>query len=74
MFLSDMNPFLTSETEDSDHPMLKRKILKGGSWKDVGVFLQVAAKDYEYQDTSKCYIGFRCVKTFAGVETIDFGY
>tara|TARA_B110000444_G_scaffold182234_1_gene171103 strand:+ start:3253 stop:4581 length:1329 start_codon:yes stop_codon:yes gene_type:complete len=74
MFLSDMNPFFTSEAEDSDHPMLKRKILKGGSWKDVGVFLQVAAKDYEYQDTSKCYIGFRCVKTFAGVETIDFGY
>lgn len=74
MFLSDMNPFYSSEAEDSDHPMLKRKILKGGSWKDVGVFLQVAAKDYEYQDTSKCYIGFRCVKTFAGVETIDFGY
>ena len=54
--------------------MLKRKVIKGGSWKDVGAFLQVASKVYEYQDTSKCYIGFRCVKTYSGVETVDFGY
>ena len=26
-------------------------------------------KDYEYQDTSKCYIGFRCVKTNAAVKS-----
>ena len=74
MFVSDINPFYSYDADDDAHPMLKRKVIKGGSWKDVGAFLQVAAKDYEYQDTSKCYIGFRCVKTYAGVETIDFGY
>ncbi len=74
MFVSDINPFYTFDANENAHPMLKRKVIKGGSWKDVGAFLQVAAKDYEYQDTSKCYIGFRCVKTYAGVETIDFGY
>jgi len=74
MFVSDLNPFYTFDADENAHPMLKRKVIKGGSWKDVGAFLQVAAKDYEYQDTSKCYIGFRCVKTYAGVETIDFGY
>jgi gliding motility-associated lipoprotein GldK len=74
MFVSDMNPFYTYDADENAHPMLKRKVIKGGSWKDVGAFLQVAAKDYEYQDTSKCYIGFRCVKTYAGVETVDFGY
>jgi len=74
MFVSDMNPFYTYDAQENDHPMLKRKVVKGGSWKDVGAFLQVAAKDYEYQDVSKCYIGFRCVKTYAGVETVDFGY
>ena len=74
MFVSDMNPFYTYDADADAHPMLKRKVVKGGSWKDVGAFLQVAAKDYEYQDTSKCYIGFRCVKTYAGVETVDFGY
>jgi gliding motility-associated lipoprotein GldK len=74
MFVHDMNPFYTYDAADNAHPMLKRKVVKGGSWKDVGAFLQVAAKDYEYQDTSKCYIGFRCVKTYAGIETVDFGY
>ena len=74
MFVSDMNPFYTFDADENAHPMLKRKVVKGGSWKDVGAFLQLAAKDYEYQDTSKCYIGFRCVKTYAGVETVDFGY
>ena len=74
MFVSDINPFYTYDAGENDHPMLKRKVIKGGSWKDVGAFLQVAAKDYEYQDTSKCYIGFRCVKTNAAVEIIDFGY
>jgi len=74
MFVSDMNPFYTYDADENAHPMLKRKVVKGGSWKDVGAFLQVAARDYEYQDTSKCYIGFRCVKTYAGVETVDFGY
>ncbi len=74
MFVSDMNPFYTYDADDSNHPMLKRKVIKGGSWKDVGVFLQVASKDYEYQDTSKSYIGFRCVKTYSGIEKVDFGY
>ena len=74
MFVSDINPFYSYDADINSHPMLKRKVIKGGSWKDVGAFLQVAAKDYEYQDTAKCYIGFRCVKTYAGVETIDFGY
>ena len=74
LFVSDMNPYYTYDAADDAHPMLKRKVVKGGSWKDVGAFLQVAAKDYEYQDTSKCYIGFRCVKTYAGVQTINFGY
>lgn len=74
LFVSDMNPYYSYDADENAHPMMKRKVIKGGSWKDVGAFLQLAAKDYEYQDTSKCYIGFRCVKTYAGVQTVDFGY
>jgi len=74
MFVHDMNPFYTFDAADDAHPMMKRKVLKGGSWKDVGAFLQVASRDYEYQDTAKSYVGFRCVKTYAGVESVDFGY
>jgi formylglycine-generating enzyme required for sulfatase activity len=40
---------------------MKRKVLRGGSWKDVGYFLQAGTRAYEYQDTTKSYIGFRCV-------------
>ena len=40
---------------------MKRKVIRGGSWKDVGYFLQTGTRTYEYQDTAKSYIGFRCV-------------
>ena len=40
---------------------MKRKVIRGGSWKDVGYFLQTSTRTYEYQDTAKSYIGFRCV-------------
>jgi formylglycine-generating enzyme required for sulfatase activity len=40
---------------------MKRKVVRGGSWKDVGYFLQTSSRNYEYQDTAKSYIGFRCV-------------
>jgi formylglycine-generating enzyme required for sulfatase activity len=40
---------------------MKRKVVRGGSWKDVGYYLQTGTRSYEYQDTTKSYIGFRCV-------------
>jgi len=50
---------------------LKRKVIRGGSWKDVGYYLQTSARTYEYQDTSKCYIGFRNVMTYLGRSKFD---
>jgi hypothetical protein len=40
---------------------MKRKIIRGGSWKDVGYYLQTGTSTYEYQDSTKSYIGFRSV-------------
>lgn len=60
-FQHDMNPDIRWNAKDTDPPRMKRKVIRGGSWKDVGYFLQTATRNYEYQDTSKCYIGFRCV-------------
>ena len=37
-----------------------------GSWKDIGYYLQTSSRTYEYQDTAKCYIGFRNVMTYLG--------
>lgn len=60
-FQHDMNPDIRYNARKSDPPRMQRKVVRGGSWKDVGHFLQNGTRAYEYQDTSKSYIGFRCV-------------
>jgi sulfatase modifying factor 1 len=60
-FQHDMNPDIRMNAEDNDPPRMKRKVVRGGSWKDVGFFLQNSTRTYEYQDTTKSYVGFRCV-------------
>ena len=56
---STMNP----NVEDRKN---KRKIIRGGSWKDVAYFLEVGSRDYEYADTARSYIGFRTVQNYIG--------
>ena len=51
---------------------LKRKVIRGGSWKDIAYFIQNSTRTYEYQDTAKCYIGFRCAVDFLGRDKKDF--
>lgn len=65
-FEHDLNPNYTYNAQDNEPPVLKRKVIRGGSWKDVGYYLQTSSRTYEYQDTAKCYIGFRCVMTYLG--------
>ncbi len=71
-FTHDISTDYEYEAKDTDPPALKRKVIRGGSWKDVGYYLQTGARTYEYQDTSKCYIGFRCVMSFLGRDKIDY--
>lgn len=49
----------------------KRKVIRGGSWKDIAYFIENGARTYEYADTSKCYVGFRCVQSYIGRSTKD---
>jgi len=70
-FTWDLNPSYTYNAKESDPPVLKRKVVRGGSWKDIGYYLQVSSRTYEYQDTAKCYIGFRCVQTYLGRQKSD---
>ena len=65
-FLHDMRPDYKYNARPGDPHVLKRKVIRGGSWKDVGLFLQNATRTYEYQDTAKTYIGFRCVRDYIG--------
>ncbi len=56
---STMNPTI-------DDTSNLRKVIRGGSWKDVAYFLEVSTRDYEYADTARSYIGFRTVQDYLG--------
>jgi hypothetical protein len=45
-----------------------KKIIRGGSWKDVKYFLQVSSRDYEYENQPRSYIGFRTVHDYLGAD------
>lgn len=62
----DMNPNYTYNAKENDPAIMKRKVVRGGSWKDIAYYLEVTTRSYEYQDTAKCYIGFRCVQPYLG--------
>ena len=60
-FQHDMNPFIRYNAKDTDPPLMKRKVVRGGSWKDVAYYIQTSTRSYEYQDSASSYIGFRTV-------------
>lgn len=65
-FLHDLNPVYRYNSEETDAAYLKRKVIKGGSWKDTQDFLRNEKSAYEYQDSSRSYIGFRSISHALG--------
>ena len=65
-FYHDLNPDYKYNATSKDNPVMKRKVIRGGSWKDIAYYLQVSTRTYEYQDTATSFIGFRCVRSFLG--------
>jgi gliding motility-associated lipoprotein GldK len=64
-FMGDFSPDLQYNAKEGDPTSMKRKVVRGGSWKDIAYNIQVSTRNYEYQDTAKSYIGFRCVLSMA---------
>ncbi len=64
-FMGDFSPDLQYNAKEEDPISMKRKVIRGGSWKDIAYNIQVSTRNYEYQDTAKSYIGFRCVLSMA---------
>lgn len=64
--ISDLNPDFSYMARKADPDILKRKVVKGGSWKDISYFMQCGVRTYEYQHESRPYIGFRCVRAYIG--------
>ena len=64
--MSDINPDLQYRAAKEDPYSMKKKVIRGGSWKDPVKYIQGATRSYEYQNESRSYIGFRCVRSYAG--------
>ena len=62
-FSSNMNPNVNDTAN-------LRKVVRGGSWKDIAYFLQVSSRDYEYADSARSYIGFRNVQDYMGTDVV----
>ena len=72
-FDNDENPDIRYDAGAEDPITMKRKVIRGGSWKDIAYMLQTGTREWEYQDTAKSYIGFRSALTFLG-RSIDDDY
>jgi formylglycine-generating enzyme required for sulfatase activity len=71
-FSHDLNTEYRYDAMDWDPPSMKRKVTRGGSWKDIGYYIRTATRSYEYQDTAKSFLGFRNVATHLGRGGSDF--
>jgi gliding motility-associated lipoprotein GldK len=71
-FAMDLNPDIQVNVPNTAPLKMQRKVVRGGSWKDIGYFLQVSTRSYEYQDSAKSSIGFRCVIDFLGRSKSDY--
>ncbi len=67
---SDLNPEYRYDAaigdNDKDPYNMTRKIVRGGSWKDVAHNVRSDLRMWEYQNEQRSYIGFRCVRSTIG--------
>lgn len=70
-FAHDLNQYNSYRAADDEDMIMKRKVVRGGSWKDSKFYIQTATRGFEYQDSGKSYIGFRCVQSYLGRQRGD---
>ena len=68
--MNDINPQLRYNAASEDPYRLKKKSVRGGSWKDPESFIRSAWRTWEYQNQPRSYIGFRCVRSLANSTSI----
>ena len=70
-YAHDLNPVFYDRDRFPDEVRVPgggkiRKVIRGGSWKDIGYFLSCGTRSFEYADTAKSFIGFRTAVTVIG--------
>lgn len=71
VFVNDLNPVLLYDADDHDADALKRKVVRGGSWKDNGEQLNTETRNYSVDYEPHSYIGFRCVMSAFEMPTVQ---
>ena len=67
--MADINPELSYNAAKEDPYRLKKKSVRGGSWKDPESMIRSAWRSYEYQNQPRSFVGFRCVRTMVSDRT-----
>ncbi len=64
--MNDINPEYRYNAAKEDRYVMKKKVVRGGSWKDVAHDIRSDMRTFEFQNEQRSYIGFRCVRTYVG--------
>ncbi len=68
---NDINPEYKYNAATGDNKKdpykMTRKIVRGGSWKDVAHNIRSDIRMWEYQNEQRSFIGFRCVRSQSGI-------
>ena len=62
----DLSENAEYDAAKEDPYAIKKKVVKGGSWKDIGRNIRGDMREGEFQNQPRSYIGFRCVRTQVG--------
>lgn len=71
VFVNDLNPALLYDADSKEGDVLKRKVVRGGSWKDNGEQLNSETRNYSVDYEPHSYIGFRCVMSAFEMPTVQ---
>ncbi len=70
--VNDLSPEYRTMAKYEEDDTYKRKMTRGGSWKDIAYYIQNGTRSqYEYQDSAKAFVGFRCALTYIGRSNKD---
>lgn len=69
--MNDLNPQLEYKAALEDPYRLKKKSIRGGSWKDPESQIRSVWRSWEYQNQPRSYIGFRCVRSLASSSSLN---
>ena len=67
--MNDINPQLKYNAAKEDPYRLKKKSVRGGSWKDPESYIRSAWRSNEFQNQPRSFIGFRCVRSLASTSS-----